>query len=80
MAIRACSTCGDKIQEDEGKINDEGAFVCFACAEEARVAEDKSVCTECGESSEEFEEEGICPSCGAEAEKSDDDSEEEDAA
>ena len=78
--MKACTNCGDKIQEDEGKVNEEGEFVCFTCAAEPQDAEDKSVCAACGESSEEYEEEGVCPSCGVEAKAAKDDSEEEDAA
>lgn len=70
--MKKCSACGEKIAADEGKLNSEGEFVCFSCAEELKDEKDKSVCPECEESSEEFEQDGLCPECGYEKESDED--------
>ncbi len=61
--MKNCVYCAKKFQEDEGALNEDGDFVCTACAE-AEEEQETQKCSQCGEESEEYKEDGICPSCG----------------
>ncbi len=72
--MKTCAYCSTKVQDDEGRKDEEGNFVCLECAGE-QAAEAGTACPSCKEKSDEYDAEGVCPNCGHE--KSDDEDEAE---
>ena len=64
--MKTCVECKEKVQEDEGEMNDKGQFVCLSCAEELREAGEALECPECGAPAVESAEDKLCAECGAE--------------
>ena len=64
--MKTCAYCSTKVQEDEGRKDEEGNFVCQECLGDEAGAPKTTLCPECGETSDEFGKEGICPNCGHE--------------
>ncbi len=65
--MKKCSVCREKSPEDEGRMDDDGKFVCVDCDQAGPHGEEME-CPECGESSEELRTEKVCPHCTAELE------------
>ena len=65
--MKTCTHCNTKVQEDDGRVNDEGDFICLECAAaegESAGGKPTPLCPECEAESDEYEEEGVCPECG----------------
>ncbi len=75
--MKKCTVCREKFPEDEGRIDDDGKFICVDCDQAGPHGEEME-CPECGESSEELRTEKVCPHCAAELDEIDEDDADED--
>lgn len=73
--MKTCAYCSTKVQKNEGRMDDEGNFVCLECFEEEGAGGGTPACPSCGESSDEYRDEGICPNCGHERGQDEEESE-----
>lgn len=77
--MKTCTSCGEKVAIDDGKLNGAGQFVCLTCAEELDENRDPASCPECEEVSEEYADDGVCPSCGYDKSEGSGDADDKDA-
>jgi hypothetical protein len=60
-----CTRCEDSFEKEEGRLEDDEAFVCDNCVLEQKEQEAVGqCCPKCHDYSDEFQTSGECASCG----------------